>query len=246
MNIIGSNIIQLSETSSTNEYAVSILSNIKHIEGTIVVTDFQKKGKGQGKNVWISERGENLLLSIILSPKSLEIEKQFFLSIAISLGILKTIKSYTNSDCKIKWPNDLYINNKKVCGILIQNSLGGNEIKSSIIGIGLNVNQKDFGNLTNATSLKMETGNNIYREEILKILISNLNFYYNILMKGNYEKLKTAYEDNLYQKGIFAEYKLASGKLFKGKINGIKATGQLIMDVEEKELHFNNKEIIFL
>jgi BirA family biotin operon repressor/biotin-[acetyl-CoA-carboxylase] ligase len=246
VNIIGSNIIRLIETSSTNEYAVSLLSNIKHIEGAIVVSDFQKKGKGQGKNIWISEKGANILISILVAPKFLEIDKQFFLSIAVSLAILRTLKKYTKSKCKIKWPNDLYVNDKKICGILIQNSLGGKEIKNSIIGIGLNVNQTSFVGLGNATSLKLESGNEFDKEIILKTLIEDLNYYYNILKLEKYNLLKQEYENNLYKKNILTNYKLASGKLIQGFIRGIKPSGQLILVSENQELCFNNKEIIFL
>ena len=139
--IIGSVIKFHKELTSTNDQAFMLLKTINPVEGTVIYADFQKAGRGQKDNKWESEKGKNLLLSIILYPTSIRPEDQFYLSMAVSLGICDFIDSFFPGS-KIKWPNDIYINDDKIAGILIENSVMGETIESTIAGIGININQK--------------------------------------------------------------------------------------------------------
>ena len=251
MNIIGANTIVLDEIKSTNDYASNLLSHSKQFEGTIVLTDFQTNGKGQANNTWISAPGQNLLLSIILKPSFLEAGKQFYLSMAISLAILHTVKNHSDNQVEVKWPNDIFMDGKKISGVLIKNTLSGEKIKNSIIGIGLNVNQTDFGSLNNiATSLRLSHNSVIDRKEVLKILIEYLNFYYYKLIQSKYDEIKIEYENNLYRKNKKSRFELTnqqlSNRLFSGTITGVDKYGKLCISTNGETKTFMYKEIAFI
>jgi len=252
MNIIGSNTIVLNEINSTNDYASKLLSHSKQIEGTIVLTDFQTNGKGQANNIWISDRGKNILLSIILKPGFLEIEKQFYLSMAISLAILHTIKSYSDCRVEVKWPNDIFLDSKKISGVLIKNTLTGNKIKYAIAGIGLNVNQTEFGDLNDkATSLKSAHKIEFERDKVLKTLMKYLNSYYEKLMLLKHNEIKTEYEKNLYKINTQSDFEISNPgsstkKIFSGTITGVDNHGKLCIYVDGKTETFMHKEIAFV
>ena len=154
---------------STNAYLQNLLNEGVDIVDNIVVTDFQTSGKGQGKNVWQSEDGKNLLFSIALDMSFLKAENQFLLTQMISVAMINVLKKYLPEESLfIKWPNDIYFNSKKIAGILIKNEIKGMMMGTSIIGIGLNVNQTSFDdNLPNPISMKMITGNDFNLETIL-------------------------------------------------------------------------------
>jgi len=252
MNIIGSNSIVLSEINSTNDYAYKLLSHSKQFEGTIVLTDFQTNGKGQANNVWISDKGKNLLLSIILKPGFLKIEKQFYLSMAISLSILHTIKNYSNNRVEVKWPNDIFLNGKKISGVLIKNTISGDKIKNAIIGIGLNVNQTEFGDLNGmATSLKLAHKIEFERNKVLKTLLKYLNSYYEKLMLLKHNEIKAEYEKNLYKINTQSDFEisnpsLSTKKIFSGTITGVDKHGKLCISINNEIRTFMHKEIAFV
>jgi BirA family biotin operon repressor/biotin-[acetyl-CoA-carboxylase] ligase len=173
--IIGNNLIELDITDSTNEYSKKLIKKGPVEEGTVILADFQTKGKGQKDGYWESEKGKNLTFSIILYPNFLDIQKQFYLSMSISIGIVEFL-SHLSVKSKIKWPNDICINNKKVAGILIENSIKRNIISSSIIGIGINVNQTEFkSSAPNPTSLYLELNKTFDIKNTYHLLISYLN-----------------------------------------------------------------------
>src|SRR5680860_150521 len=151
------NIIVLKDVESTNNYANQlILSNAE--EGTVVLAQFQKKGRGQQGNQWESQSGKNLLASIILYPKFLKAGNQFLISKMVSLGLVEYLRHEVR-DVSIKWPNDIYIGNKKIAGILIENAIKGRNLFSTVIGVGLNLNQKNFlSDAPNPVSLYQLTG----------------------------------------------------------------------------------------
>ena len=154
---------------STNQYLQNLLNEGIDIVDNIVVTDYQTSGKGQGKNVWESENGKNLLFSIALDMSFLKAENQFLLTQIVSVTMINVLKKYLPEESlSIKWPNDIYFNNKKIAGILIKNEIRGMMMGTSIIGIGLNVNQTSFNeDLPNPISMKMITGNDFELETIL-------------------------------------------------------------------------------
>jgi BirA family biotin operon repressor/biotin-[acetyl-CoA-carboxylase] ligase len=136
-------IIYLNEVESTNNYANQLILSDAAEEGTVVLAQYQTHGKGQHGNVWESETGKNLLMSIIWYPGFLPASQQFMISKIVSIAITDCVNDIID-DCKIKWPNDIYIGNQKLAGILIENSVKGSHLSSSVVGIGLNVNQQVF------------------------------------------------------------------------------------------------------
>ena len=162
---------------STNSYLQNLLEKGEDVVDNVVVTDFQTSGKGQGKNVWQSEDGKNLLFSIALDMSFLKAEDQFLLTQIVSVAMINVLKKYLpEENLFIKWPNDIYFNNKKIAGILIKNEIKGIMLGTSIIGIGLNVNQTSFDeSLPNPISMKMITGKDYDLEEILLAISCQLS-----------------------------------------------------------------------
>ena len=154
---IGSNIIFLPEVDSTNSYATELLKNVNIAEGTVIHTAHQTQGKGQRGNSWEAQIASNLTTSIVLKPSFLELKNQFFLYQITALACYDLMAELLNNsqyDIKIKWPNDILVNKKKIAGILIENVITHSTLNYSVIGIGINVNQLLFTDGINATSLK--------------------------------------------------------------------------------------------
>mgnify|MGYP003397328668 CR=1 FL=1 len=162
---------------STNSYLQNLLDKGEDVADNVVVTDFQTSGKGQGKNVWQSEDGKNLLFSIALDMSFLKAEDQFLLTQMVSVAMINVLKNYLpEENLFIKWPNDIYYKDKKIAGILIKNEIKGMMLGTSIIGIGLNVNQTTFDeNLPNPISMKMITGKDYDLEELLSAISCQLS-----------------------------------------------------------------------
>ncbi len=195
--LISNNLISLDQVDSTNDYARMILRNNRVPEGTVILADEQLKGKGQPGNSWESEKGKNITMSIILYPKKLQLNKHFFLAMATSLSITSCLKDL-EIETRIKWPNDIYHGQKKIAGILIENSIQQNTITESVIGIGININQIKFSSaLSNPTSVRQITGRYTDITEICRILIYNLNRWLGKLYAGYLKEIRSKYMDNL-------------------------------------------------
>ena len=193
-------LIHISETNSTNNYLQSLCSKQKVEELTVVVADFQTSGRGQRGNSWESDSGKNLLFSIVIFPEFLEARRQFLISQIISLAIKEELDTYT-TDISIKWPNDIYWKEKKICGMLIENDLMGRNISQSIAGIGININQETFHSFApNPVSLRQITGKEFDLFEILKSIVLRIQSYYSLLKKGNTESIVCQYEMSLFKK----------------------------------------------
>ena len=244
--IIGSNIINLKEINSTNSFAKSILAQKKATNGTVVVSDFQKQGKGYKNNVWESENGKNILASIIVFPNNLKAENQFLLSMIISNGIIEYLDDM-KIDAKIKWPNDIYVQNKKIAGLLIENNILGINITSSIIGIGLNINQTKFvSKAPNPISLALLTKNIFQLNQEHSVLFSFLNKWYQLLEQKQSKYISDCYHKYLYRKNETHKF-VANNKTFTGTIMGVDLYGQLqIIDSKQNKLTFGFKEIEFI
>ncbi|MFV0345598.1 MAG: biotin--[acetyl-CoA-carboxylase] ligase [Bacteroidales bacterium] len=248
-NIIGRNIITLAEVDSTNNYA-NQLEDDKSTHGTVILADSQIDGRGQRGNVWESEAGKNLILSVILKHKGLAAQEHFMLNIFCSLSICHTVQEFTGEECCIKWPNDIYLLNNKICGILIENTINGSNISKSIIGIGLNVNQARFSkDIPNPTSIYTESGTETPVKKVFELLIENLNRFYRTLADKEYKYLHDAYLSKLYRIGETHQFidKTGRARKFKGEIIGINDLGQLqILDSKGKLREFNFKEVEFV
>jgi BirA family biotin operon repressor/biotin-[acetyl-CoA-carboxylase] ligase len=232
---------------STNDYAKSLLKqHVKTADGTVIIADLQEQGRGQYGNSWNSAAGKNLTFSIIYYPKFLKASEQFLLSQTICVGLVGCIKAKISHHVFIKWPNDIVIERKKVCGILIENTITHETLNESIIGIGMNVNQTEFSeNIQHATSLKLITEHDFNLDDLLIELLICIEKYYLKLMRGETDFIREQYLENLFQSKITADYKI-NNNIEKGIIEGVNKLGQLELSVNGKLKLFNNKEFEFI
>ncbi len=244
--IIGSDILYYTNLPSTNTEASLLLKKGDPAEGTVIYTDFQTAGKGQPGNRWESEKGKNLLLSIILYPISVLPEEQFVISMMVSLGLCDLLDYYIN-ESKIKWPNDIYSGSGKIAGILIENTITGGNIGSTIVGTGLNVNQTDFpDNIPNPVSVKMITGIDTDRDKLRQQLLAALDKRYKQLLYGDRENLRDEYISRLYRVGEWHNFK-SGNDTFSGKIAGVTGSGKLRIEKRNGNiLDFAFREIDYL
>ncbi len=240
---IGQKILRFDRVDSTNNYTANLLKEGKIVHGTVIMADEQSAGRGQRGANWTSNAGENMLFSLFVVPDNLSVENQVVLTHFASLGIVEVLRKIGIS-AEIKWPNDIYVNNKKIAGILIENTLKGGFIASSIIGIGLNVNQDRFENI-NATSIKLETNEFISIDSVVFKLIGELNILWEFIQKNDYTSLKNRYLDVLCQLGKSAIYEDSSGK-FEGVIEGVSKAGYLQIRKGKELKEYDLKEISFL
>jgi BirA family biotin operon repressor/biotin-[acetyl-CoA-carboxylase] ligase len=244
--IIGSKKIFHENLSSTNSFCSGLLKKGKLREGTIIHTNFQTAGRGYSGNSWESERDMNLLFSIILYPSSIKPENQFIISKTISLGICDFLERYLRN-VYIKWPNDIYVNNDKIAGILIENSIIRDEIEYLIAGIGLNVNQEKFiSDAPNPTSLKIVTEMSFDLKEILLILAKDLDLRYKQLLYDKVSLIGNEYLSHLYRYNQWNEYRDSRG-IFDGRILSVADSGRLqIEDRRGRIYEYAFKEVAFL
>lgn len=240
-------IIHLREIDSTNTYLRKIILEQGLIEGDVVWADFQTGGRGQKGNRWQSEADKNLLFSILLYPDFVEVKEHFVISQIVSLAIKNVLDKYTDG-ILIKWPNDIYRYDSKICGILIENDLTENKIAQSIAGIGLNVNQDVFDEekAPSAISLKQATGQEFDRDIIINQILKELKCLY-ATAKTNKDLIINKYKDVLYHKSGYHKYQSANGVIFKARIADIEPMGTLVLETEDKEMKkFAFKEVTFL
>lgn len=245
---IGRERIHLASIESTNLLALDLLSKSKPSEGTVISTDYQLMGRGQIGRYWYGSAGLNAMCSVILYPKFISASEQFLLSIVTSCAIRELVEGLLPSrDVKIKWPNDIYIDDKKVAGLLIQNSLQGSTIAHSILGIGINVNEVDFPeSLPNPTSIFGESQKRESLELIYAKLFSNIEHYYLRLRRGEVEPLRAEYISQLYKRGDVHEFRLENGENVYGIIQHVDRLGKLIVSIEGKEQSFAFRELTML
>lgn len=239
--------IHLEEITSTNDWLTARYNNGQPIKKLVVSTLYQTKGKGIGCNSWHSEKGKNLLMSIV-SDNNLHPSDQFLLNMATTLAMADTLKKYLPSErIKIKWPNDIWFDNKKIAGILISHMISGTQIDASIVGIGLNVNQSEFpSSLPNPTSMHRNSGQFYNIGEILQDIIENFSEREKTLHENTgVTQLKTEFLNRLLYYNEWKSYTLSEEKIV-AKITDVNQYGQLILaDKKEEEIICNLKEIIF-
>lgn len=235
--------LYLKETSSTNTLLKELVQGQYLKEGFTIYTDYQDRGRGQRGNSWESNRSENLLFSTILYPNHIKAVSQFLISQIVSLAIKKVLDMYI-SDASIKWPNDIYWHDKKIAGILIENSLLGDNINYSIIGVGLNVNQMRFlSNAPNPVSMQQITGQVHDINIILNQILDQITEFYT---QGQVENIKKQYKESLYRKDGFFQY--SDGKeIFRAQIRDIENSGSLVLEQENHTVRkFAFKEVQFI
>jgi len=242
-------IIYLEETDSTNNYIRRLLSDGKSVEeGMLVRTGFQTAGRGQSQNIWESERNANLTFSILLCPDFILPTEQFLLSQITALGIVDFLSSFCElQDVSIKWSNDIYWQDKKICGMLIENLLSGHSISHTILGVGINMNQITFkGDAPNPVSVKQINGKS-YELDLAIIAVKNavLNRYIQLL-RDEKAQIRKDYFNRLYRgKGYFS-YRDKSGE-FLARIKNIHDDGLLVLETESgEERVYAFKEVSFV
>ncbi|MGB0892255.1 MAG: biotin--[acetyl-CoA-carboxylase] ligase [Flavobacteriaceae bacterium] len=241
-------IIKLNATDSTNSFLKNLLQNATLKNFTIIVTDKQTKGRGQLDSKWVSEPHKNLTFSLFIEFDSLKINQKKYLNFAISLAIYDVLFSKNLLKTSIKWPNDILSANKKICGILIENTFYGDRIKNTIVGIGLNVNQDVFPNfLTNVTSLKLETGLEFNLDILLKEIVLRIKQRIKLLLSKDFDLLEENYLAVLHKKNIPTMFKTYKDEIFIGIISGISKNGNLQIRLEDDSVkEFGIKEVSFL
>jgi len=242
---IGNIFTELQSVDSSNNYAMAKVHDGKAFHGNVFFAHEQTAGKGQRGKKWITNTSENIMMSIVLQPEKLSINEQFLLSACIALGCYDLLNYYFPENIFIKWPNDLYIGDRKAGGILIENIISGESWKHAIVGMGININQTEFDkNLPNPTSLKLSTGKNFDVIAMAKQLCAFLDKIYNELIAGDSEKLITEYNSHLYKQG--EKVKLKKGaQVFETTIKEVNSHGNLITtDVMERSFEFGEVELL--
>lgn len=242
--IVGKVLYEFDTLDSTNVYAIELLSRENPPEGTVILTRYQSEGRGQMGTRWESEPGANLMLSVILKPLFLPVVDQFELNKAISLAVHRLVSTYFPTRAAIKWPNDIYIGHRKVSGILIQNGVQGKKLQWTVAGIGLNINQKDFGkHLHKATSFTLENATHHDLTVLRDQLFSHLDHFYRLL-RDRQTVVNQQYLQALYRLGVPTNFTTVYGDQFTGSIETVDLQGRLVVrDLNQKLLYFNLKEI---
>lgn len=240
-------IIKLNATNSTNQYLKELIMSTKVDDFTVVTTKNQEQGRGQMGTKWLAEPGKNLTFSVLKKGEALEVADQFLLNMCVSLAMYEALKELNIPNLTVKWPNDILSANSKICGILIENILTGSKIQSSIIGIGLNVNQLTFNNLPNVSSLKLLKGETFNLDEVLQLIIVKLKKYLTSNYLNSPDVLRTLYQEIMFRIHKPSTFKDKEGKMFMGFIKGVSSSGKLIVLLEDNIFkEYNLKEIQLL
>jgi BirA family biotin operon repressor/biotin-[acetyl-CoA-carboxylase] ligase len=248
---IGQNAIYVKSLASTNSYASELLRQISVSEGSLIYTFEQEKGRGQRGNSWESEPNKNVTLSLVLHPQFLQPSDQFLLTKITSLAVADLMAEILGASSNfhhihIKWPNDIYVNDKKVAGILIENYLRENAIQTSIIGLGINVNQAVFHTAPNATSVLSLIHQTTDLQQCIERFCEYFEARYLQLKASKLQKLDEDYLRYLYRLNEWSTYNTAANQSFEGNIKGVSDIGKLQVEVISGEVkEFDLKEIVF-
>ncbi|WP_295767541.1 biotin--[acetyl-CoA-carboxylase] ligase [uncultured Mucilaginibacter sp.] len=245
--IVAQNLVTLKEVDSTNTFLKKLLSNTEPVnEGTVILAESQTAGRGQQLNRWYSSANESLAFSLLLLPSFLPLENQFNLIRIVSLGVYDALSPLVGKALKIKWPNDIYINDLKLGGILIENQVQGGKIKSSVAGIGLNINQHAFPDwVPNAVSLKQILHKDYDLKALMFDICNHIGQWYIKLKAGDESQIEEAYLNTLYWLNKPGSFK-AQDAIFGGTITGVSKTGLLQVNCNGVTAEYNLKEIEFL
>lgn len=242
---VAQKIISLDETDSTNNYTIERIGQNDIVEGNVVSADFQKSGKGQRNKSWESYPGKNLLFSVALHPTFLNITKQFYLAKIAALAIVKVLEKAGIKDVSVKWPNDVFVGDKKIAGILIETLIRNTGIEWAIVGVGLNVNQRYFPEFNfPATSMRNKTNRSFERSDVLSDFAEFFENYYLQLRNKGFEAIDQSYHDYLYMKNVPQLYELATGGKEELVLEGVDVTGKArLRNANKLSLLFNQSEV---
>ena len=240
-------IIKLNATNSTNTYLKNLLKEKQVKDLSCIWALSQTQGRGQQGAKWISEPGKNLTFSVLKKFKNLSSEYHFLLNMEVSLAIFRALKKLYIPDLAVKWANDILSSKKKICGILIENTLHKEQISSSIIGIGLNVNQVFFNDLPNVSSLQKIMGHPFDLEEVLLLICQELEVSLKSLSPTRFETMLDEYHTHLFRKDKPSTFEYPNGERFMGYIRGVSHNGQLQVEQEDALVSwFSLKEVKLL
>lgn len=241
-------IIKLNAIESTNSFLKELVSNNTVENYTVVTTEAQTKGRGQMGAVWESEPGKNLMFSVFVEFLDWKLEDSVYVNYVVSLAVFKALNGLGLPKLSIKWPNDILSDNKKLCGILLENSINSEFLKSSVIGIGINVDQEKFAdNLFLRSSIKNILGVSIDRPKLLKDIVTQLQKEIKSFDKGNLGRIKEEYLAVLYKYLKPSMFEKQDGNVFMGKIVGVNSIGNLEIEMEDESIqNFGLKEVKIL
>jgi len=232
---VGKQTIELDSVDSTNNYAARLLSKNLLKDGALITAKYQLNGRGQRNNVWQSNASDNLLLSYVFFPNFLEVGKQFLLSCCFANAVAQLIELYLPNRVNIKWPNDIFVDELKISGILIENNLKGSQIVSSIAGIGINVEQKDFQQLDYATSMAILGIKKHNKSTLIMQLNSLIEHHYNQLKSGDYDDILFNYNKLLYRKGLVTNF-MKDNQIVQFRVVEVLPDGQLQVSDDKNDL----------
>ena len=236
-------IIKLNATDSTNAYLKELALSQPLEDFTVVSTESQLKGRGQMGSEWISDKGKNLTISILKRFKEFYVDNQFDLNCVVSLAIYDVLSELLVPNLSVKWPNDILSGKQKICGILIENILRGKFLHMAILGIGLNVNQIDFGKVERASSLKLLLGANFNLDELTDEILNKLKSYFKVPPKD----LRNKYTSLLFRKDKPSTFEGFGNKKFIGFIRTVDEAGKLVVELEDSVINkFDLKEVKLL
>jgi BirA family biotin operon repressor/biotin-[acetyl-CoA-carboxylase] ligase len=241
-------LVKLDAIDSTNSYLRQMAKKEDLGKWAAVTAEYQSDGRGQKGAVWQSERGKNMICSILVRLTDLKAKDQFLLNCAVSMGIFNALRKFDVPKLKIKWPNDIMSVSKKLGGILIENTLMGDEINQTIIGIGINVNQDHFSkDLPSAVSIKQLTGKETDRDILLQEILVSIQQQFELIFQRKYDELWRSYDQQLFRKDKAHMFEDKQGQRFMGVIKGVSQKGLLLVeDQKERVTAYNFKEISYV
>ena len=225
-------LIQLEEVTSTQTYLIDKDESLALQEFTTVYTSNQTLGRGQGTNKWESEKGKNISFSFLLRPTFLNPSNQYLITKIISLAIVEVLQDYGIKNVKIKWPNDIYVNENKICGILVQNKIIGNELSAVYVGIGININQTKFSFAPNPTSFFLEMEKEYSKQEVFQACMQRIISLYEEFKTGKLNNIDKKYLDNLLFLNQKRKYEY-NGKLIQAEIKDVNEYGHFVLEGRE-------------
>lgn len=238
-------IIRFDEIDSTNSFLHGYHEG-DDVETVVAVAEYQTAGRGQGTNHWESERGKNLTMSVRVAPKGVMAAEQYVLSMCMALAVKDALSEHAEG-MTVKWPNDIYWNDKKISGTLIETTIAGKNVKTCIFGTGINVNQTEFlSDAPNPVSIKQIVGHEVDREELLKKVMRNLEKYLKIVYSGERKKIHDAYMNCLFRKEGVHKYRDNNGT-FEASIERVEDSGHLVLrSTDGRERRYGFKEVAFV
>jgi BirA family biotin operon repressor/biotin-[acetyl-CoA-carboxylase] ligase len=241
---LGKNLLIYPECPSTNTVAADLAQAGQASDGTVVITHHQTSGRGQRGNIWESGSGLNLTFSVVVYPVFLTAPQQFHLNKAVALAVHDAVRNHTPEPVHVKWPNDVMIGGKKVCGILIENQLAGTQLSRSVIGIGLNVNQQQFSSPL-ASSVSLHSGKTLALPKLFDELMLTLEWRYLQLKNNKFRELDEDYLRSLYRVNEAHPY-IVGEKETPGIVRGVDTNGRLLVEIDNIVTSFDLKEIKYV